>query len=100
MSPAKRQSRRRRSSEIEATIFEACWRLYQRDETDLLEGGVASARIANELGITRDRARSALQRLGSQGVVVSVQGAAPEDYRARRSFVPAPFADGTGGEQP
>lgn len=92
------QSQRRRTSEIEPEVFEACWRLFKRDETDLLDGGVASARIASELGVTRERVRSALQRLERQGVVVSVQGAAPDDYRARCSFVPDPFADVTGGE--
>jgi len=83
--------------EIEAAVFESCWRLYRKQETDLLDGGVASATIASELGITRDRTRSALQRLQEQGVVVALDGAAPDNYRARRSFVPTALLD-DGGE--
>ena len=86
----------RRPCEIEAAVFETCWRLYREQETDLLEGGVASATIASELGTTRDRTRSALQRLQEQGVLVALDGAAPDNYRARRSFVPTALAGDRG----
>jgi hypothetical protein len=84
----------RRSCEIEAAVFEACWRLYRRQETDLLDGGVASATIARELGTTKSVVRSALQRLQDQGVVITLDGAAPDNYRARTSFVPTALYDG------
>jgi len=83
-----------RSSEIEPAVFEVCWRLYKRGETDLLDGGVASARIAEELEASHSAARSALQRLEQRGVVTARDGAAPESLRARRSFVPTALLEG------
>lgn len=94
------QSQRRRTSEIEPQVFEICWRLYTRDETDLLGGGVPSARIAEELGSSHSATRSALQRLQKRGVVTALDGAAPHNYRARRSFVPTALVEDDGGEQP
>jgi len=66
----------------------------QRGETDLLDGGVASARIAEELEASHSAARSALQRLEQRGVVTARDGAAPESLRARRSFVPTALLEG------
>lgn len=85
---------------IEPEVFEALWRLYRRGETDLLDAGVPAHQIARELGRTRRTVQGVLERLEEQGVVEHVHGAAPDNYRARMSWVPSPFADGTGGEEP
>ncbi|NHX37646.1 MULTISPECIES: hypothetical protein [Halolamina] len=94
MSKVARSRERIRSSEIEPAVFEVCWRLYKRDETDLLDGGVASARIAEELDATHSTTRSTLQRLQQRGVVTALDGAAPHDLRARQSFVPTALLEG------
>ena len=82
---------------IEPEVFEVLWRLYRRGETDLLEGGVPTPVIARELGRTRTTAYGVLERLEQQGVVTKVDGAAPDNYRARLSWAPVALLDG--GEQ-
>jgi len=94
MSKVAESRERIRSSEIEPAVFEVCWRLYKRGETDLLDGGVASARIAEELGASHSAVRSALQRLEQRDAVTALDGAAPENFRARRSFVPTALLGG------
>jgi len=94
MSKVASSRERIRSSEVEPAVFEACWRLYKRDQTDLLDGGVPSTRIAEEIEASHSTARSALQRLEQRGVVTALDGAAPENFRARRSFVPTALLGG------
>ena len=84
----------RQSSRIEADIFEACWRLARQEETDLLGGGVPTCRVAEVVGVTPRVARQILRRLADQGIVVRLDGAAPDNYRARTSFVPTALYDG------
>ena len=79
---------------IEPEVFETLWRLYRRGETDLLEGGVPTPRIGRELDRTRKTAYGVLERLEEQGVVRQVDGAAPDDYRARISWAPTALLDG------
>ncbi len=94
MSKVASSRERIRSSKIEPPVFEACWRLYKRGETDLLDGGVPSARIAEEVDASHSAVRSALQRLEERDVVTARDGAAPENLRARRSFVPTALLEG------
>ncbi len=94
MSKVASSRERIRSSDIEPAVFEACWRLYKRDETDLLDGGVPSTRIADELEASHSAVRSALQRLEQRGVITALDGAAPENFRARCSFVPTALLEG------
>jgi len=84
-------------SNIEPEVFEALWRLYQRGETDLLDGGVPTPRLGRELGRTRKTVYGVLQRLEAQGVVQQLHGAAPENYRPRLSWAPIALLEG--GEQ-
>ncbi len=81
-------------SNIEPEVFEALWRLYHRGETDLLDGGVPTPRLARELGRTRKTVYGVLQRLEAQGAATKVHGAAPESYRARMSWAPTALLDG------
>ena len=83
---------------IEPEVFEVLWRLYRSGETDLLDGGVTAYRIAREVDRNRTTVRGVLARLKKQGVVQPVDGAAPDNYRARRSWVPTALFDG--GEEP
>ncbi len=94
MSKVAESRERIRSSDIEPAVFEVCWRLYKRGEIDLLDGGVPSARIAEELEASHSAVRSALQRLEQRGVITALDGAAPENFRARRSFVPTALLEG------
>jgi len=79
---------------IEPEVFETLWRLYRRGERDLLEGGVPTTKLAAELGRTRDTTHDVLSRLQEQGVVERVEGANPDDYRARKSWAPTALLDG------
>jgi len=78
-------------------VFEACWRLYKRGETDLLEGGVSPTQIVFELRVGRKAVIRSLKRLCEEGVVVKLYGAKPTDYTGRASY--APVALHAGGEE-
>jgi|GEM_PF-4055764 hypothetical protein len=57
-------------------VFDACWRLYKRGETNLLQGGVSTTQISCELGICWKAAirwlgRCEMQALSSSSMVPS-----------------------------
>ena len=89
---------RRRGSRAEARVFELCWRLYSREETDLLDAGVPVAAIEREIGdVNYGVIRKILDRLANRGVLVRLDGANPDTFRSRSSYAPAALYDG--GEQ-
>jgi len=86
---------RRRGSRAEARVFEHCWRLYRREETDLLDAGVPLATIDREIDdVDRDVIRKILERLANRGVLVRLDGADPDTFRSRSSYAPAALFQG------
>jgi len=94
MSTANSERPDRHHTDIERIVFEVCWRLYKRGETDLLDAGVPPHRIEKELHAHRRQIKRALLRLERKGVIVRLDGCDPECYRARTSFAPAALYDG------
>jgi len=90
----------RHHTDVDCIVFELCWRLYRRGETDLLDAGVPPHRIEQELHAHQRQIKRALLRLERGGVVVRLDGCDPETYRARTSFAPTALVDVDGGERP
>lgn len=83
-----------RPTDLELAVFEVIWRRYKRGERDLLDGGVAPRAIAQELDENTKSVSELCSRLRDEGVLVELDGAAPTDYRHRRSFAPAALYNG------
>lgn len=85
------QKHRSHPGGLEPAVFEAIWRMYKRGERDYMGGGVAPADAAEAVGTTRKTASEMCVALRDAGAVVPVDGADPDSYTPRRSFVPTPM---------
>jgi len=74
-------------------VLEAIDQLLEAGERDLWEGGVRPETVADELHTSASSAEDRLTALVDDGELVAVDGACPETYRPRVSYLPADHPD-------
>lgn len=88
------------SGSLEVRAFEACWRLFQAGETDLLEGGVAPRRVAREVDSVAGAVQSVFHDLYEQGLLEQRHGLDPETRTPRTSYAPVALVEDGGPANP
>lgn len=75
------------------TLLDVVEELVEAGERDMLDGGVRAERVADEVPISTSRLQERLATLASEGALVRVWGANPDNYDPRLSYLPATHPD-------
>ena len=80
-------------SYTDEAVLNAVEQLLDEGRRDLAEGGIRPESLADQLDVPHGTAKTYIHSLVEAGDLVRVDGAHPEDYHPRKSYLPADHPD-------